>query len=66
MVAGLQVPLIPLVEADGKAGATLFWQRGSICVNDGVIRGSTVRFRVAIESQPAAFKVVNVYMPVEL
>ena len=37
IVAGLQVPLIPLVEADGNDGAALFWQRGPTCANAGVI-----------------------------
>ena len=36
-VSGLQVPLIPLVDADGSAGAVLFWQSGPACVNSGAI-----------------------------
>ena len=36
IVAGLQVPLIPLVDDAGNAGAVLFWQSGPICVNVGV------------------------------
>jgi hypothetical protein len=30
MVAGLQVPAMPLVETDGRAGGVLFWQSGPI------------------------------------
>jgi hypothetical protein len=37
MVAGLHVPLMPLVDVAGSADAVLFWQSGPICVNDGVI-----------------------------
>ena len=37
MVAGLQVPVILLVDVVGKAGAALFWQSGPTCVNAGVI-----------------------------
>src|SRR5258708_35649390 len=42
MVAGDQVPVIPLVEVPGKAGAVLFWQRGPICAKAGVTCGSMV------------------------
>ena len=37
IVAGLQVPLIPLVDADGNNGAVAFWQIGPTCVKVGVI-----------------------------
>ena len=36
IVAGVHVPLIPLVEVSGNAGAMLFWQSGPIAVNSGV------------------------------
>ena len=37
IVAGFQVPLIPLAEADGNDGAVPFWQSGPIGVKVGVI-----------------------------
>ena len=37
MVAGLQVPVIPLLDVVGNADAVLFWQNGPSCVNVGVI-----------------------------
>ena len=37
IVDGFQVPLMPLVEDDGKAGAVLFWHNGPIAVKVGVI-----------------------------
>ena len=36
IVDGLQVPLMPLVDEDGKPGAVLFWHNGPIVVNVGV------------------------------
>ena len=47
IVAGLQVPVMPLVEVVGSAGAVLFWQSGPIAVNAGVICGSIVMINVA-------------------
>ena len=47
IVAGLQVPVIPLVEVVGSAGGVLFWQSGPIAVNAGVICGSIVMINVA-------------------
>ena len=41
MVAGLHVPVIPLVDVVGKAGAVLFWHKGPIAANVGVICGLT-------------------------
>jgi hypothetical protein len=35
IVAGLHVPLMPLVEVVGKPGAPEFWHSGPIAVNDG-------------------------------
>ena len=40
IVAGLHVPVIPLVENGERAGATEFWHSGAICVNVGVTGGS--------------------------
>lgn len=36
IVAGLQVPFIPLEDVPGNNGALLFWQSGPICVNVGL------------------------------
>ena len=47
IVAGLHVPVIPLVEVVGSAGGVLFWQSGPIAVNAGVICGSIVMINVA-------------------
>ena len=37
MVAGFQVPVMPLVEVAGKAGAVEFWHSGPIWVKVGVM-----------------------------
>ena len=37
IVAGLQVPVIPLVEVVGSAGAALFWHSGPMAANAGVM-----------------------------
>ena len=42
IVAGLHVPVIPLVEVVGSVGAALFWQSGPIPVSAGVINGLMV------------------------
>ena len=42
MVAGLQVPVMALLEVAGSVGAVVFWQSGAIGVNVGVISGVTV------------------------
>ena len=36
IVAGLQVPVIELLEVAGRAGAIEFWHSGPICVKVGV------------------------------
>ena len=41
IVAGLHVPVMPLVDVVGNAGAVLFWQIGAIGVNAGVTCGFT-------------------------
>ena len=35
MIAGLQVPVIPLLDVAGRPGAVVFWHNGPICVNVG-------------------------------
>jgi hypothetical protein len=37
MVAGFQVPVIPLVDVNGNAGATEFWHSGPMIANVGMI-----------------------------
>ena len=55
MVAGLHVPVMPLLEVVGKAGAVLFWQSGPVCVNVGVTCGLTVTLSdVVVAHCPAA------------
>ena len=55
IVDGLQVPLMPLVEDDGKAGAVLFWHNGPIAVKVGVTWLLITIFIVAIAPHcPAA------------
>ena len=49
IVAGLQVPVIPLFDVVGNvAAAVVFWQRGPICVNVAVTCGLMVIFTVAV------------------
>jgi hypothetical protein len=48
MVAGLHVPVIPLVDVVGNAGALEFWHSGPIAVNVGVICGLIVMLSVAV------------------
>jgi len=48
MVAGLQVPVILLLEVPGNNGAVLFWHSGPICVKLGVTFGLTVMVNVVV------------------
>ena len=50
IVAGDHVPVIPLVELAGRAGATEFRHSGPIWVNEGSTAGVTVIVRVAVEA----------------
>ena len=63
MVAGLQVPLMLLLDAAGSAGGVLFWQSGLICVNVGVTWLLMAIFMVAFTAPCPAFG-VNVYVVV--
>ena len=47
IVAGLHVPVTPLLDVVGNTGAVLFWQSGPIAVNVGVTWGSMVMLNVA-------------------
>ena len=63
IVAGLQVPVIPLLDVVGNAGALEFWQSGPIAENVGVTCGSTVMLSVAVIAHCPADG-VNVYVVV--
>jgi hypothetical protein len=54
MVAGLQVPVILLLEVVGSAGAVLFWHKGPICVNVGAMALVTTIVMVVGAPWPAA------------
>ena len=55
IIAGLQVPVMLLLEVVGSAGAVLFWHNGPIGVNAGVTPGLTVTVNVAVVAHwPAA------------
>jgi hypothetical protein len=63
IVAGLQVPVIPLLEEVGKRGATLPLQNGDIAANAGTMPGVTVTVKVVVVAHCPAFG-VKVYVPV--
>jgi hypothetical protein len=64
MVAGLHVPVMPLVDVVGKVGAALFWQSGPICVNVGVTCAFTVMLSDAVVAHcPADGVKVYVVVP---
>ena len=48
IVAGLHVPVIPLVEVMGSVGGAEFWQRAPIALNVGTTGGLIVIFNVAV------------------
>jgi len=47
-LAGLHVPVMPLVDVACKVAAELFWQRGPIALKVGVISGLMVMEKVAV------------------
>lgn len=61
--SGAQVPVIPLVEAAGSAGAVEFRQRGPIGLKVGAVNGLTVKVIVAIAAHWLESG-VKVYVPV--
>ena len=63
MVAGLHVPVTPLVDVAGNAGPVLFWQSGPIAANVGVSCGSIVMLSDAVVAHCPA-PGVNVYVVV--
>ena len=55
ITAGLQTPVILLLDVDGSAGAVLFWHSGPIWVKVGVTFGLTVTVNVVVVAHwPAA------------
>ena len=48
-VAGLHVPVIPLLEVVGSIGAAVPEQKGDMASNVGVIPELTVMFKVVVE-----------------
>src|SRR4030095_11623860 len=64
IVAGLHVPVMPLVDAAGRAGAVLFWQSGPIWANAGVIWVAITTSIVVVAAHwPAAGVKVYVVVP---
>jgi hypothetical protein len=53
-VAGLQVPVIPLVEAVGKTGAVEFRCKGPICLNVGKTLKTTTSSFTTVAFCPAS------------
>jgi hypothetical protein len=62
-VAGLQVPVIPLVEVVGKRGAVAPLHIAAMVVNVGVTIGFTVTVKVVVATH-VPLLAVNVYVPV--
>ena len=65
ITAGFQVPVIPLFEVVGNAGAVAFWHKGPICVNVGIICDEIVTSIVAGTAHCPASG-VNVYVVVPI
>jgi hypothetical protein len=63
MVAGLHVPVTPLLDVAGNVGAVLFWQSGPIAVNVGTVCASTVMLSVVVVAH-CPLSGVNVYVVV--
>ena len=61
LIAGLQVPLMPLIEVIGNTGATAPTHTAGIAAKVGVVRAVTVMLNVAVVAQRPAVG-VNVYM----
>jgi hypothetical protein len=61
-VAGLQVPVIPLVEVVGKIGAVAPLHIGTIAAKDGVVTAFTVTDKLAVLAQSPTVG-VKVYVP---
>ena len=61
MVAGNQVPVIPLLEVAGNAGAVLLRQSGPMASKTGVTEVAMVMDKVAGGAQAPAAAGVNMY-----
>ena len=48
ITAGFHVPVMPLLDVAGSAGAVAFWHNGPICVNVGVTCALIVILKVAV------------------
>ena len=65
IVAGLQVPVMPLLDTDGNAGAIVPWHNVPGAVKAGVMEDVTVTVNVLVEAHCPASG-VNVYVVVAL
>ncbi len=54
IVEGFHVPVILLFDVAGSGGGVVFWHKGPICVNVGVVPELIVSFRVKVSGQPPA------------
>ena len=48
IIFGDQVPVIPLVEVEGKIGTELFWQKTELSENVGETDGVIIEFKVKL------------------
>ena len=63
IVAGLHVPVTPLVDVTGNVGALAFWHKAPIALNVGTTGGTIVIFIVAVLAHCPEL-CVNVYVVV--
>ena len=64
MTAGFHVPVIPSMEAVGKAGGVEFWQKGPIAAKVGVISAVMVIAMEVVTPHCDGLSGVNVYVDV--
>ena len=64
MTAGFHVPVIPSMEAAGRAGGTEFWQRGPMTAKVGVTSAVMVMDMEAVTPHCDGLLGVNVYVDV--
>jgi hypothetical protein len=48
IVAGVQIPVMPLLDVNGNTGATEFKHNGPMAVKTGVICASIIIFNIAV------------------
>jgi hypothetical protein len=63
IVAGVQVPVMPLIEVAGKTGTALFWHKGPIALNSGSV-GAVISMSSGTEVAHCPSVGVNVYIAV--